>query len=27
VGIHGGFSEWRIKDGSFEFIRDLNAGK
>lgn len=27
VGIHGGFSEWRINNGSFEFVRDLNAGK
>ena len=23
VGIHGGLAEWRIKNGGFEFVRDL----
>lgn len=25
VGIHAGLAEWRIKNGSFEFVRDLNS--
>ena len=25
VGIHGGLAQWKIANGTFEFIRDLNA--
>jgi branched-chain amino acid transport system substrate-binding protein len=27
VGVHGGLAEWRIKNGGFEFVRDLTLGQ
>ncbi len=27
VGIHGGYAEWRLKNGGFEFVQDLNGSK
>jgi hypothetical protein len=27
IGIHAGLAQWKIVNGGFEFIRDLNAAK